>query len=126
MKKLSVGLLSMLSIVLAISSAFTVKSEDNLGSFTYHWYKNDDGGRPGAGDIVSNGIQLVQAIDGSGLPVSSFTEGGQTFQPAEFEDQYVPAVCLIPTTPICLILIRRFDGTNPTILIVIDGTYTHL
>jgi hypothetical protein len=126
MKKLSIGLFSMLAIVLAVSSAFTTKSEKVLGSFTYHWYKNDDGGRPTAAQIVSNGIQLVQAVDQNGLPVSNFTEGEQTFQPSEFESEYVPAVCQTPTTPICLMLVRRTDGTSPVASLIIDGTYTAL
>lgn len=64
----------------------------------------------------------------SGVPLSNFSDGSQTFTPPQFLSTYVPQVCeQADPMPICLMLVKRIDDvlqSGPPI--VIDGCYSPL
>lgn len=116
-------LFRLLPIIISSVIALSGNAIKTKTYYTYYWFINDDIGRPTAPQIVLNGIPLIEAQGADGTPVSSFIQGGQEFQPAEFYDNYVPAVCTAPSTPICLMLVKFAGYSFPMTVLIIDGTY---
>lgn len=113
MKRLQFSISGILTIALAVTSAFTIKEDG--GIVTCKWFANTTGiCNPTVSQLNANGTFLTQC-DATGSPHTQMTQ--------EELNNYIANHCVNPTTCICLVAIKYNDGTPVDLLRVINKTY---
>jgi hypothetical protein len=139
MKKLSISVFAIMAVVFAVTSAFTGTSKkvkaNTLEDATYFWYKNLTPvvtPNPTAAQIEAQNAKIDEfTTDGEadqfGVPTSSISEGAGFPATQQGIDDYIAEVCQpSEADPVCLLLIKRQDGVNPTVHLTVRGVFTPL